>query len=151
MKLRRSLTIDIGFIALGAVLTGLSYLVSAGSFLAASLLGGFATYLIVFDDDESERRHGAISRMFVGIVFGLFACVIYRPSLLAWFVIAAVGAILGLIGKRWPIHINAKFHHRQADASSDRGGSNAVLVIARITNLRNRWSSKCQSRLCSGL
>jgi len=105
MKLRSSLAVDLGFIALGALLTGLSYFVDSGSFLAASLVGGFATYLIIFDDSDSVRRHGAISRMLVGVVFGLSACAIYRAPFIAWLVAAAVGAILGLIGKKWALHI----------------------------------------------
>jgi hypothetical protein len=64
------MAVDLGFIVFCALLMGIGYGTSAKSFVAVSLLGGFAAYLLVFDSDPA-RRHGNLARMFVGVAFGL--------------------------------------------------------------------------------
>jgi hypothetical protein len=106
MKHRRSVAVDLGFIAFSASMAGLSYFMSAKSFVATALFGGFASYLVIFDDSDSARRHGSMCRMLVGAAFGLSVSAIYRAPLLVWLVAAGAGAILGFAGSKWARYVS---------------------------------------------
>jgi hypothetical protein len=104
MRRRSSIAVDLGFILFGALVIGFEYASNAKGFAVAALLGGFAAYLIIFDDD-SARRHGDLARMLVGASVGLAIGFMSTSSYVAWLVLAALGSALGYLGRKWAVHI----------------------------------------------
>ena len=104
MRRRSSIAVDLGFILFGALVIGFEYASNAKGFAVAALLGGFAAYLIIFDDD-SDRRHGELARMLVGASVGLAVGFMGTSSYVAWVIFAVIGAALGYLGKKWALYI----------------------------------------------
>jgi len=104
MKRRGSIAVDLGFFLFGALVIGFEYVSNAKGFAIAGLLGGFAAYLIIFDDD-SAHRHGTLARMILGALLGLAVGFMTTISFVAWVVFAAIGSVLGYLGKKWALYI----------------------------------------------
>jgi hypothetical protein len=104
MRRRSSIAVDFGFVLFGALVIAFEYASNAKGFAVSALLGGFAAYLIIFDDD-SARRHGILARMLVGALVGLAVAFMSTSSYLAWLVLAAMGSALGYLGRRWALYI----------------------------------------------